>query len=79
MEPEDITIIDDEDPAVVEDLNADPTYEPQTDEPPAKRRKADKPGNRRLCVIYNAYHTTHCIYKTLYIVGFINTSKFVFF
>ena len=47
MEPEDITVIDDEDPAlpaVVEDLNADPTYEPQTYETPAKRRKADKPG-----------------------------------
>ena len=61
MEPEDFTTIDDEDPAVVEDLNGDPTYEPQTDEPPAKRRKADKPGNRRLCVITSRHMKLTCV------------------
>ena len=44
-ETSEITLYDDEDPEVVEDLNEDPTYEPPTCEPP-KKKKLSKPGKQ---------------------------------
>ena len=45
-ETSEITLYDDEDPEVVEDLNEDPTYEPPTCEPPPQKKKLSKPGKQ---------------------------------
>ena len=43
-ETPEITLYDNDDPEVVENMNEDPTYEPPTCEPPPKKRKLSKPG-----------------------------------
>ena len=45
-ETSEMTLYDNDDPEVVEDLNEDPTYEPPTCEPPKKKKKLSKPGKQ---------------------------------